>query len=106
MSVTTPLSNRRLVRLSEKEIANIKEAVSSLDPDATVYLFGSRTDLTKQGGDIDLLIVSKVIHKQDLYKIRWHFFDHFGEQKMDILLDDGSGQTPFTRMVFPKAVII
>ncbi len=94
------------VRLSSAEIKNLKVSVSSADPQADIYLFGSRTDLTKRGGDIDLLIISQSIKKSDLTQIRWNFFEEFGEQKMDIVTDDGSAQTPFVKMVFPKAVQI
>jgi len=92
------------VRLSSAEIKNLKASVSSADPHADIYLFGSRTDLTKRGGDIDILIISQSIKKSDLTGIRWNFFEEFGEQKMDIVTDDGSVQTPFVEMVFPKAV--
>ena len=94
------------VRLSKAEIDNLKASVTSVDPQASLYLFGSRTDLKKRGGDIDLLIISENIKKSDLTDIRWNFFDEFGEQRMDILTDDGSVQTPFVEMVFPKAVKI
>ncbi len=92
------------VRLSDAEVKNLKESVSSADPHAAIYLFGSRTDLTKKGGDIDILIISQSIKRSDLTDIRWSFFEEFGEQKMDIVTDDGSAQTPFVKMVFPKAV--
>ncbi len=92
------------VRLSSAEIDNLKESVSTADPQADIYLFGSRTDLTKRGGDIDILIISKNIKKSDLTHIRWNFFEEFGEQKMDIVTDDGNIQTPFVEMVFSKAV--
>ncbi len=92
------------VRLSKAEIKNLKASVSSVDPHADIYLFGSRTDLTKRGGDIDILIISQSIKKGDLTDIRWNFFEEFGEQKMDIVTDDGSVQTPFVEMVFSKAV--
>jgi len=94
------------VRLSNAEIKNLKESVSSADPHADIYLFGSRTDMIKRGGDIDILIISQSIKKRDLRDIRWHFFEEFGEQKIDIVTDDGSVQTPFVEMVFPKAVQI
>ena len=92
------------VRLSGAEIKNLKESVSAVDPDAAVYLFGSRTNLTKRGGDIDILIISQSIKKSDLTDIRWNFFEEFGEQKMDIVTDDGTVQTPFVEMIFPKTV--
>ena len=94
------------VRLSSAEIKNLKESVFFADPHADIYLFGSRTDLTKRGGDIDLLIISQCIKKGDLTQIRWNFFEEFGEQKMDIVTDDGSAETPFVEMIFPKAVQI
>ena len=92
------------VRLSKNEIKNLKASVFSVDSDASLYLFGSRTDLTRKGGDIDILIISKNIKKSDLSDIRWNFFEEFGEQKIDIVTDNGSVQTPFIEMVFPKAV--
>ena len=98
--------SKLLVRLSRAEIKNLKASVSLADPHADIYLFGSRTDLTKRGGDIDILIISQSIKKSDLTDIRWNFFEEFGEQKMDIVTDDGSVQTPFVKMVFPKAVQI
>jgi len=47
------------LRLSPKEIKIIQEEVNSVFKDAKVYLFGSRLDDSKKGGDIDLYIVPK-----------------------------------------------
>ena len=92
------------VRLSRAEIENFKVSVLSIDPRANIYLFGSRADMAKRGGDIDLLIISQCIKKSDLTHIRWNFFEEFGEQKIDMVLDDGTGKTTFAKMIFPKAV--
>ncbi len=46
------------MRLSETEQQIIKDAVLSIDPQARIYLFGSRANDNKRGGDIDLLIAS------------------------------------------------
>lgn len=43
------------MRLSEKERASIKQAAKEVWGDkAAINLFGSRTDNTRRGGDIDL----------------------------------------------------
>ena len=45
------------VRLSDKEIKIIKETAKKyFGENAKVYLFGSRIDLSKKGGDIDIFI--------------------------------------------------
>ena len=47
------------MRLKESEIRVIKEIIYSIFKDAKIYLFGSRLDNNKKGGDIDLFIISK-----------------------------------------------
>ena len=50
-------STQNLVRLSEYEIRTIKETAKEIfGNNAKVYIFGSRADLTKKGGDIDIFI--------------------------------------------------
>jgi len=92
------------MRLTNKEIDTIKNSVLALDAGAHVYLFGSRVDDAKRGGDIDLLIESNILTKQDLRKIRWQFFESFGEQKMDLVLDSGLENQAFIHMIKPAAV--
>ncbi|MEA1917393.1 MAG: nucleotidyltransferase domain-containing protein [Campylobacterota bacterium] len=47
------------MRLTEKEISIIKNTIHKyFGKDLKIYLFGSRTDDTKQGGDIDLYILT------------------------------------------------
>ncbi len=54
------------MRLSTKEIELIKSKVQSIFGEAVVYLFGSRVDDTKKGGDIDLLpSYSKLVYISD-----------------------------------------
>jgi len=92
------------MRLSASEIQNLKNSTLAYDPAAKLYLFGSRTDAKQKGGDIDILIISREITRQQLREIRLNFFQQFGEQKLDIILDDGTLQTAFTKMIFPQAV--
>jgi len=46
------------MRLKKQEIEIIKDVILTIFNGATIYLFGSRVDDTKKGGDIDLFIIS------------------------------------------------
>ena len=48
------------MRLSIKEIDLIKNRVRNIFGETIIYLFGSRLDDTKRGGDIDLYIIPKI----------------------------------------------
>ena len=89
---------RVVMRLSKEQREFFKKFVKKISNDAKVYLFGSRVDDNKRGGDIDILIVSKEIKKSDLRVLRVEFFKRFGEQKIDIILDDGSFKSPFSKI--------
>ncbi len=74
------------MRLSQEQKGVITEAISSFDPDAEVFLFGSRVDDNKRGGDIDLLVKSKLIGLNERRSIKLKLMDRLGPQKIDIIL--------------------
>ncbi|MCF8261055.1 MAG: nucleotidyltransferase domain-containing protein [Melioribacteraceae bacterium] len=92
------------MRLTEDQINTIKRSVLYFDNTAKVVLFGSRTDDNKKGGDIDLLIISNTIKRENIRKIRSKFYEKFGEQKIDLLLDDGSLTDPFKKKAFSNGI--
>ena len=92
------------MRLSKNEVRILKNTLYTLNSDAKLYLFGSRLYDNKKGGDIDLLIVSKTFTKKLLRKLRIEFFKYFGEQKLDIIVDDGSFSNPFHKIAYQKAI--
>ena len=47
------------MRLTSKEIKIIKNSIAKIFPKSDIYLFGSRVDDNKIGGDIDLYIISQ-----------------------------------------------
>ena len=85
------------MRLSTQEIDLLKSQLKALSDSAQIYLFGSRVDDTIRGGDIDLLVISDKLTMRDIRRLRIAFCTQFGEQKVDILLDDGSFQNPFAK---------
>ncbi|ABL00980.1 nucleotidyltransferase family protein [Pelobacter propionicus] len=93
------------MRLSIEEITAIRETVHALDNEARVYLFGSRTDNTKRGGDIDLLVMSQKLTRGDAGKIRWRLWELLGEQKIDIVIAADTTD-PFVRVALNEGVLL
>jgi len=94
------------MRIEKQQIEVLKNKLKTFSSSAQLYLFGSRIDDSKKGGDIDLLIVSNTMTKKDLRYMRIDFFKHFGEQKLDIVLDDGTFSNPFTKYILQKAILL
>ena len=92
------------MRLSEEERIFLKKCAKRIDEEAEVFLFGSRVDDEKRGGDIDLLVVSKKFDRKKVRQLRLDFFKRFGEQKIDIVVDDGGWKEPFHRIIRDQAV--
>jgi len=93
------------VRLSNFEIDVIKQSIHKHDPEALVYLFGSRADDTKKGGDIDLLIISKKIKAADKIDLKAAIFEKLEEQKIDIVVAKNKGK-PFVRLALKQGVLL
>ena len=83
------------MRLNNKEIAAIKEVTRGVFGDnATISLFGSRTDDNKKGGDIDLFIQCNCqISREELYQLKIKFLvllkKIIDDQKIDVLINGG-----------------
>lgn len=91
------------MRLKDSEQLAILSTVKCLDKNARVYLFGSRVDDTKKGGDIDLLVMSDSLTKEDKRTIKIKLYELLGEQKIDIVLaaDDSD---PFVKLALQTGV--
>jgi len=91
------------MRLDIEEIKVIKSAVQAFDPSARIFLFGSRTDDSAGGGDIDLLILSSNLTFEDKIKIKSNIFYTLEEQKIDIVIARDL-ENPFVRLAFNSGV--
>jgi len=83
------------MRLKKDEIEIIKETTKKIfGNDAKVYLFGSRVDDNKKGGDIDLYIETNL--KENIIERKLKLIDelhkHLGEQKIDIVINNFSDE--------------
>ncbi len=79
------------MRLTDYEIEAIKKVFVEIFKNGKVYLFGSRVDDTKRGGDIDLYfdLPYKIDTKKELDKksqFRLKLYDLIEEQKVDIVI--------------------
>ena len=91
------------MRLKPFEIQAIEKTVCSLDPNASIYLFGSRVDDSRKGGDIDLLIFSENLTYHDKIKIKKLLFQEIEDQKIDIIIAKNDAD-PFVRLALEQGV--
>lgn len=60
------------MRLNSKEITSIRHILGELDPLGQVYLFGSRVDDSRKGGDIDIFLnASRIIELKTQLTIQY-----------------------------------
>jgi len=77
------------MRLSKKYVDTIKFYFKEIFNDGDIYLFGSRVDDHKKGGDIDLYLVLN--EKKNMFENKIKFLARLkrvlGEQKIDIIFN-------------------
>ncbi len=82
------------MRLSEEYKAVIKKYFYRIFKQGEIYLFGSRTDDSKKGGDIDLYLVLE--NHEDLLRKKIEFLARIkkdlGEQKIDVVFNEDSSR--------------
>ena len=91
------------MRLTVEEQQVIREVVADTDPQAEVYLFGSRARDEERGGDIDLLIMSQRIGPNERRRMKLRLMDGLGERKIDLVVAKDTEQ-PFVRIARAEGV--
>ena len=70
-----------------------------------MYLFGSRIDDHKKGGDIDLLfLTNERIKGRDIRRFKVGFYQKFGEQKIDVVNFTKLQNHPFKSLALEHAI--
>jgi predicted nucleotidyltransferase len=90
------------VRLNDEYITTIKLLAKKYFDSNDIRIFGSRADLNKKGGDIDIFIST---HKKlDILKLKIAFLRDFvlkhGDQKVDLIVQSGNVQ----KKIYEEAV--
>lgn len=76
-------------------------------PDVKVLLFGSRTDDTKRGGDIDLLVINpEVVPQATKSLIFLELLKRLGERRIDFLWEREAELSHFAKYVIHQAVLL
>lgn len=93
------------MRIKEHEKEILREAVREHDPDAKVYLFGSRTDDNARGGDIDILVLSQRLTFRDKLRIKARIFESLEDQTIHMVLGRDTSD-PFVRVALEKGILL
>ena len=95
------------MRISQPQVALLKREIQDRIPQGRVYVFGSRTNDSKRGGDVDILVVgTKHLSILDRIKVRTAFFRAYGMQKVDIVSVTAEETSAFRDAVLRDAVEI
>ena len=87
------------MRITEIEKTTIVNAILEKDNNAQIFLFGSRTDDLKKGGDIDILVHSDKIGLMEIVKIKSTIFKNIPEQKIDLLVSKSNETNYFVDFI-------
>jgi len=99
--------HNKFTRVSRDKLHFLKELILNRIKNVEIYLFGSRVDYNKKGGDIDVLILSKEkLSLTDKVQIRYSFFEKYGEQKLDLVNYKYDDKSNFKDLIMLDAVRI
>ena len=93
------------MRLTDKEAEVIRRQILLADPEAKIYLFGSRVNDFSKGGDIDILVISDKIGFAEKIKIRVSIFNEIEEQKLDLVVKKNFNDT-FVKVIEPELLCL
>lgn len=99
---------KRKIRLTAEELNAIIESFERFIYTAfELHLFGSRVRPTSTGGDIDLLLITKIpIEKRILRKINIAIQEKLGVQKIDIVSATFDSNDSFVELVKEASIKI
>jgi predicted nucleotidyltransferase len=95
------------MRIAKEQLDFLKHEVHKYAPEAKLYLFGSRVDDQKRGGDIDIMILSNELLSLDQkWDVKIKFYEKFGDQKIDLVNFTFEDQDSFKELVLLEGLEI
>ncbi|MDC7221295.1 MAG: nucleotidyltransferase domain-containing protein [Spirochaetales bacterium] len=97
------------MRLSEEERNIIKSTLyQSLGKNMDIYLFGSRVDDSRKGGDIDLFVkAGKLISLKDKLKVLTLLEMRGIERKVDLIIENPQNvNSPVVKEAMSKGILL
>jgi len=95
------------MRLDTDKATFLTSLIKTCLPQSKIYLFGSRVDESKKGGDIDILIIDeRELSREEKAQIEFAFFQRFGEQKLDLVSFRSDDNSVFRKLSELEAVAL
>lgn len=99
------------MRLTQAQIAAIRISVNEVfGSGAKVWLFGSRVDDRRRGGDIDLLVCPAATHVMPSLASKVRFLNklegRIGERKVDVVVEATDDPRPIVRVAHETGVLL
>ena len=97
------------MRLTIDQLNAIRSAsVTAFSPDVGVWLFGSRVDDQKKGGDVDLLVQPSASATDQLFSRKIRFLTELerqlGERKIDVVIEVPGDTRPIVEVAHATGV--
>lgn len=94
------------MRLTDTERSAIIEVTKNKDPQAQIWLFGSRVDDNAKGGDIDLIVISNIISFSERIDVLVDLKARVGDQRIDlrVVRYNDMASDPLAASVLPRAI--
>jgi len=85
----------RIMRLSPHELQAVRQTLLGADPAGRVWLFGSRADASRRGGDIDLYFeTSQPVSLKTSLALEYRLAALFGSKVDRLIRNPGQAEQP------------
>lgn len=91
------------MRLTDEQRRILVDSIRRRDPQAEIYLYGSRANDQALGGDIDLLVISKQIDLMAKLDILGEIHRRLGDRRIDLVVAADLTQ-PFIRIAQAEGI--